>query len=318
MARAKRRQYSLFMNTAASFLPLQEANLLWEARCFWSIERPQLWFESIWGSEEFSALDDYWRQEFRFSKATFQEVIQIVRRDLEKGNTNFRQAIPIQKRVAIALWRLSTGNSYRSTAAVFGVGKSTAVQITNKFCKSIVKVADNFIKFPKTERETAIAIEKFAEVCKIPQVIGAIDATHVPIVAPPKDPVDCFCRKQMYTINTQAVVDADMNFIDISSGFLGSVHDARVLRASAIFNQAENGQILTRPTLNIENLTVKPMIIGDGAYPLSTWLLKPFPDNGALTRQQTKFNRTLSSARSIVGRAFGLLKVCWRCLLKET
>ena len=44
------------------------------------------------------------------------------------------------------------------------------------------------------------------------------------------------------------------------------------------------------------------MIIRDGAYPLSNWLLKPFPDNGALTREQTKFNRTLSSARSIVER----------------
>ena len=248
IARAKKRQFSLFMNTAAAFLPLQEANLLREARRFWSIERPQLWFESIWGSEELSALNDYWRQEFRFSKTTFQEVIQIVRRDLEKRNTNFRQAIPIEKRIAIALWRLSTGNSYRSTAAVFGVGKSTAVQITNTFCNSIVKVAGNLIKFPKTERETAIAIEKFSEVCKIPQVIGAIDATHVSIFAPPKDPVDYFCRKQMYTINTQAVVDANMNFIDISSGFPGSVHDARVLRASAIFTQAENGQILTRPT----------------------------------------------------------------------
>ena len=75
--------------------------------------------------------------------------------------------------------------------------------------------------------------------------------THVQIVAPPKDPIDYFCRKHMNTINTQAVVDANMNSIIISSGFPGSLHDARVLRASAIFNQAENGQILTRHTINI-------------------------------------------------------------------
>ena len=97
MARAKRRQFFLFMNTAASFLPPQEANLLREARWCWSIEGPPLWFESVWGSEELNALDDYRRQEFRFSKTTFQEVIQIVRRDLEKRNTNFRQAKKISK-----------------------------------------------------------------------------------------------------------------------------------------------------------------------------------------------------------------------------
>ena len=99
------------MSTAGAFLPLQEANLSREARRFWSIERPQLWFESIWRSEEFSALDDYCRQELWFSKTAFQEVIQIVRRDLENRNTNFCQAVPIEKRIAMALWRLSTGTS---------------------------------------------------------------------------------------------------------------------------------------------------------------------------------------------------------------
>ena len=53
------------------------------------------------------------------------------------------------------------------------------------------------------------------------------------------------------------------------------------------------------------------MIIGDGVYSLSYWLLKPFPDNGALTRLQVKFNRPLSSARSIVEQPFGLLKARW-------
>ena len=37
---------------------------------------------------------------------------------------------------------------------------------------------DNFIKFPKNERETTIYLETFSEICKIPQDIGAIDATH--------------------------------------------------------------------------------------------------------------------------------------------
>ena len=61
IAKAKRRQLSFFMNTAAVILPLQEANLLRGARRFWSIKRPHLWFESLWRSQELSAVDDYWR-----------------------------------------------------------------------------------------------------------------------------------------------------------------------------------------------------------------------------------------------------------------
>ena len=44
--------------------------------------------------------DDYWRQEFRFSKETFMEIILVVRPYLEKQYTNFRRAIPIEGRLS--------------------------------------------------------------------------------------------------------------------------------------------------------------------------------------------------------------------------
>ena len=155
-------------------------------------------------------------------------------------------------------------------------------------------------------------MEKFSEICKIPQVIGAIDATHVEIIAPENSSKDYFYRKQKFTINTQAVVDGKLKFIDVSTGFPGSVHDARVLRASSIYNTAERGDILNSPLAYIENQPVKPFIIGVGADPLSSWLLKPYSENGALTRSKIKYNKTLSSARSVVERAFGILKARWR------
>jgi len=58
------------------------------------------------------------------------------------------------------------------------------------------------------------------------------------------------------------------------------------------------------------------MIIGDGAYPPHRWLLKPYTRHRNLTREQKHFNMTVSSARAVVERAFGVLKMRWRCLLK--
>ena len=106
-------------------------------------------------------------------------------------------------------------------------------------------------------------------------------------------------------------------FFDVAAGFPGSIHDARVLRASNLFRKAENNEILNRPVIRVSNHPIRPLLVGDGAYPLKSWLIKPYPYNGVLTRSQKKYNRTLSSARSIAERAFGLLNSHWRCLLKH-
>ena len=77
--------------------------------------------------------------------------------------------------------------------------------------------------------------------CVIPQVLGAIDGTHIEIISPRcVRKVDYYCsRKRKYTINTQAVVGRDLMFLDVATGFPGSMHDARVLRATSFFQKAE-------------------------------------------------------------------------------
>ena len=60
-----------------------------------------------------------------------------------------------------------------------------------------------------------------------------------------------------------------------------------------------------------------PHLISDGAYPSTSWQLKPYPFTIRLNDAQKKFNKKLSSARVTVKRCFGLLKGQWRCLLKR-
>ena len=100
----------------------------------------------------------------------------------------------------------------------------------------------------------------------------------------------------------------DLVFLDIATGFLGSVHDARVLRSTSIFAQAERRDIFDSPQELINGLLVRPLILGDGAYPPTTWQVKPYSFNLNLLETEKNFNKLLPSARVTVNRAFGVLK----------
>ena len=118
-------------------------------------------------------------------------------------------------------------------------------------------------------------------------------------------------------MNLQGIVDSNLKIIHATVGYPGSIHDARVLRLSGLYELAENEQILSGPTCNINGTEVRPLLASDSAYPLTNWLVKPYPDRGRLTPEQRKFNIKFSALRSVVERAFGTLKARWRIALKK-
>ena len=94
------------------------------------------------------------------------------------------------------------------------------------------------------------------------------------------------------------------------------MHDARVLRNSTIFDPAEHDQILTGPCVQIGGNDIKPYLVGDSAYPLASWLQKPFPE---VTRdpEEVALKKALSSARVAEECTFGMLKNRWHILGKR-
>ena len=86
---------------------------------------------------------------------------------------------------------------------------------------------------------------------------------------------------------------------------------------AVFFHKATNGRVaaLTAgPLQNINGVDVAPYIVGDGAYPLSEWLLKPYPRTGVLAQDEKRFNKEISKARVKVEHCYGILKGRWRIL----
>ena len=63
---------------------------------------------------------------------------------------------------------------------------------------------------------------------------GAIDGSHIPIIAPQQFHMDFFNCKGWHSIILQCVVDGKYCFMDITVGWPGSVHDVRVFSNSYI------------------------------------------------------------------------------------
>ena len=58
-------------------------------------------------------------------------------------------------------------------------------------------------------------------------------------------------------------------------------------------------------------------MIGVSAYPIHSWLMKPFSFSSNLTTHQRTYNYRISRARIVAKNAFGQLKARWRRLMKR-
>lgn len=194
---------------------------------------------------------------------------------------------------------------YRSICVKFGVGKATAFRAVRRVTCALHCLAPRFIQWPK-DVVAADIMEYFKNTCGFPNVIGAIDGTHIKIRAPPINAASYINRKGFSSLNVQLVCDSRGLFTHCYAGEVASVHDAQVFKNSPV------ARFLEMPDVYFPN---DSHIIGDAAYTIHSHLLVPFRDNGHLSNRQKNFNYCLSSTRMAIERAIGQLKIRFRILL---
>ena len=157
------------------------------------------------------------------------------------------------------------------------------------------------------------------ELWQFPCCWAAIDGCHIPIKCPPGGLEACkeyHNFKNFYSIVLMGMVHARYRFVWGSCGFPGNSHDSIIFQSTCLWGQIQEEGFIPNIGKKIGDISVQPLILGDSAFPHTTWLMKPYTD-AVLTPQQHYFNYRLSRARMVTEGAYGQLKGRWRILLKK-
>ena len=222
--------------------------------------------------------------------------------DLERP-TMRSHALSVTSQIFTALQFYATGTFQRVDGDLHGVSQSSVSRIVEAVSTAMSLRAANLIKFPTSAAEQRQIIADFYKLADFPSVLGCIDGTQVPILAPRENEHVYVCRKGYHSLNVQVVCDAKLRFLNIVAKWPGSSHDSFMWRNSNLYNYLES-----RPPAD------HGWLLGDSGYPLSEFLLTPVMNPTSAAEQ--RYNRSHIRTRNTVERSIGLLKTRFRCLHK--
>ena len=238
-------------------------------------------------------------KEFRLNKQEILNVCDLVKDDLSPKRCGGR-ILSLEDKVLLSLKALGSGSFQSSVKDFLNVSQPAVSVILGAFLDSMLKKAGQFIYMPRTLEERRTTKQKLYDVAGFTGVLGLIDGTHIPIIAPHENEYEFVNRKGFHSINCQAICDGDMNFLNVVSRWPGSAHDSFILQNSYVYDHFERG------TFGDGHL------LGDSGYPLLPWLMTPFDE--PQTSSEKKYNKSHKKTRCLVEGSFGRLKMRFRIL----
>ncbi|XVF83602.1 hypothetical protein PTKIN_Ptkin16aG0502600 [Pterospermum kingtungense] len=97
--------------------------------------------------------------------------------------------LSLNDQVAVALRRLSSGESLSIIGDTFGMNQSTVSQVTWRFVEAMEERGLHHLNWPSTEAEMEQIKSKFEKIRGLPNCCGAIDITHIVMTLPTIGPV---------------------------------------------------------------------------------------------------------------------------------
>ena len=256
------------------------------------------------------------KEYMRMEPAMFYEILQRVTPKITKKDTNFRKSLEPGLKLAITLRFLASGDSYRSLKFNFRVSHNAISAFIPEVCGAILDEYYNAATLPKSEDEWKETAKMFWNRWNLPHCLGAIDGKHIAMKQPAHSGTLYHNYKGFFSMILLGLVDADYRFTWVVVGANGSTSDCAVFNVCDLKEGIENGSLHVPEADSLPKSDMKfpYFLVGDDAFPLKDWLLKPFSAR-QLTEEERIYNYRISRARRIVENGFGILANRFRCLL---
>ena len=191
----------------------------------------------------------------------------------------------------------------------FRVAVNTICTFVPEVCEAIIEAyCEEAMPFPRTQAQWKRIASDYERKWNSPHTIGAIDGKHIAIRCPNKGGSRFYNYKGFHSVVLMAVVDANYRFIYVDVGQEGRVSDGGVFRNTPLRRGLERNCLSIPPPEPIteDGSPLPYFLVGDEAFPLKTWLMKPYPRRG-LSHDERIYNYRLCRARRLVEKAFGIM-----------
>ncbi|KAI2646411.1 hypothetical protein H4Q32_025756 [Labeo rohita] len=120
---------------------------------------------------------------YRFPKNVLLDLCRNLGPVLER-ETNRTKAIPVHIQLLSTLGFLATGTFQREVGDICGISQPSVSRIMPAVLDAIISLAPTYIQFPYRNPQQAAIKRDFHVIARFPNIIGAIDCTHIAIKAP--------------------------------------------------------------------------------------------------------------------------------------
>jgi hypothetical protein len=214
--------------------------------------------------DPFELLDDReFKQRFRPSKMTVANLLEEIGPAIEP-KTNRNKSINARLQLLITLRFYATGAFQQLISDYIHINQSNVSRIIKRVTLQLGGLSSQYIKMPTTNEEMSKTMFGFYAICQFPRVLGAVDCSHVKIQSPGGANAELFRnRKGYFSINVEAICDAELKLLHIIARWQGSVHDSTIFNNSPLPVEFRIGQY------------GNCFLLGDSGYPCKPFLLTP-------------------------------------------
>ena len=185
----------------------------------------------------------------------------------------------------------------------------SAISYTVKGCckAAVERLSPDFIKVPATKAEWLNISKRFEDRWNYPHALGAIDGKHVRIQKPKNGGSFYYNFKHTHSIILMTIAGPDYECLYADVGSNGRVNDSGIWDKCALLQRILNRAVELPADGMLQNGENVPYVfLGDDAFAIKEFLMKPFPQQG-LNEERRIYNYRHSRTRRISENMFGIL-----------